>query len=110
VVAAVLCSLLGLYSALLSFAGLFIGFYSDACGDRGPCHTDQLTAAVWLGLVGPPVLAVALIVVAVIRGRRRRAFAWIFPLAGFVLVTVLFVLANALGAAAIGLDFWTQKQ
>lgn len=100
VTAAVLCSLLGLYSAALAFLGLLIGFYSDACGDPGTCRGDQLEFAVWLGVFGPPLVAVVLIVIAIVRGRRRRAFVWIFPLIGFAAITAIFVIANSLGQAA----------
>ena len=60
-----------------------------------------------LGMIGPPVVAMVLIVIAIIRGILRRRFVWILPLAGFILVPAVSLLAASLGAAAIELNFWT---
>jgi uncharacterized membrane protein len=108
VVTAVWSAALGLYSALLSFASLLIGFVSDSCGSRGPCDVNELTFAMFLGLIGCPALAVAAIVIAIVRGRRRRAFTWVIPLVGIVLVTLVFLVATTVGYAAADINFWNQ--
>ncbi|HEY1531054.1 MAG TPA: hypothetical protein VGF80_09580 [Galbitalea sp.] len=108
VAAAAWCVVLGFYSAGLSFASLLIGFVSDSCGSRGPCDFTELTFGLYLGLIGCPAVAIAVVVVAVVRGTRRRAFTWVIPLVGIVVVTLVFFTAATVGFAAAGINFWNQ--
>jgi hypothetical protein len=104
----ILCVVLGLYAILLGMVGLFIGFVSDSCGERGPCNDFQLEAAVLIGIFGPAVIAIVAMVIAIVRGVRHRALNWIIPIVGGVAATIVFYGAAILGYAAAGLNFFVQ--
>jgi hypothetical protein len=67
-----------------------------------------LTIAIFVGLIGPAAVAVVAIVIAIVRIFRRRAFAWIVPLAGGALATVVFYTAVTIAYGAADINFWSQ--
>jgi hypothetical protein len=96
----VLLVLLLAAAVVAASVGLALGVGSDACGSGGRvCRQDLLAVGVWTAFTTPLlILAVALFFSVVLLVVRRRAF-WV-PLAGFVLVAVLWSLGVFLVWAA----------
>ena len=95
----VLLVLLTLFSIGASYAGLILGFASDACSPA-TCDFGLMNFGVWWGLVAPWVVLVLVVAVAVVQLVRHRVAFWI-PLVGAALdVAMWFVGAAIVGAAA----------
>jgi hypothetical protein len=75
--------------AAISFAALFLVMMSDSCGTVAPCDFTLLTAGWLVAVIGPSVVVLATIVVAIIAMVRRRLSFWM-----------------ALTGAAVALGVW----
>lgn len=104
----VLCVVLAAYAANMAFGSIFIGLMSDACEISNPCNITELQFAVFLDLVGSVAVGIVALVFAIIRLWRRRVFAWAIPLAGGLLVTILFLVAWTLACDSAHQNFWNR--
>lgn len=91
VLTVVLLALLLPFDFLISYAGAFLAFASDSCTEQ-TCRTDQLGAGVMVALIGPSIVLLIGIVVAIVRLARNRLAFW----------TALVALGGMLGIWAIG--------
>jgi uncharacterized BrkB/YihY/UPF0761 family membrane protein len=75
--------------AAISFAALFLVMMSDSCGTTAPCNDTLLTVGWLVAVIGPSMIVLATIVVAIIAMVRRRLSFWM-----------------ALTGAAVALGVW----
>lgn len=76
-------------AVVAALAGVFLVFVTDSCGTVGRCNDAVVTSGVLTGAIGPLLVALIAIAVAVVRLVRRRLAFWV-PVVGFaVIVAVL---------------------
>ena len=83
-----------------SFAGALVVFAGDSCGASAECNYDIIGAAVMVGLIGPAVVGVVVLVVTIVRLVRKRV-AFFVPLIGSVLAAAVVAGAFALASSAV---------
>ncbi len=99
VVTIILCAVLVVFAALLAVAPVWVfGFASETCNVT--CNGLGLTAGTFLALIGSAVAVVLGIVLAVIRLRGHGRFAWVFPLAGGLVVLTVTVIGVLVAASS----------
>lgn len=76
------------WTVLCSFAGALIAFAGDSCGASSECDYDAIATGFTLGMFGPAVLAVVVLIFAIIWLARRHISFWI-PLVGAVLAAAI---------------------
>jgi hypothetical protein len=86
--------------AAISFAALFLVMMSDSCGTTAPCNDTLLTVGWLVAVIGPSMIVLATIVIAIIVMVRRRLSFWI-PVAGAALAFGLGILGAALVFSAV---------
>lgn len=88
------------WSLLCSFAGALVAFAGDSCGASSTCNSDLVGTAFMIGMFGPAVLAVIVLLFAIVWMVRRHISFWI-PLAGAVLVAGVVALAYVIASSAV---------
>jgi uncharacterized BrkB/YihY/UPF0761 family membrane protein len=88
VLAIALAVVLVVLAAVLGLAGAFLVMASDSCGTTVACRTGQLSAGVFVAMLGPAVVAVVAIVSVVERLVRGRLAFWP-PLVGAVVAVLV---------------------
>lgn len=86
------------YTAVASFAGLFLIMGSDSCA--GNCNTELITLGWGIGTIVPWIVLIAAVAVSIVLMVKRR-IAFYIPLLGAVLVTGTLVLAFAVVASGV---------
>jgi hypothetical protein len=102
IAAAVFCVLLALVTAWASFASIFLGMKVAGCGDG--CDYSAIEAGVTIEMFGSPIVGLLAIGLSIVYGVRRRRYSWVFPLAGFVVLIVLGIVADAVASIPNGLS------
>ena len=95
VLAIALVVVLVVLAAVLGFAGAFLVMAGDSCGTTVACRTGQLSAGVFVAMLGPAVVAVVAIVSVVERLVRARLAFWP-PLVGAVVAVLVWSAGVAL--------------
>jgi hypothetical protein len=90
---------------VLEFGALFLGFVSDACGEDTACNLTQLQIGSIVAIFGTAAVGVATLVITIVLLVRRRRFAWLWPIAGAAVATVLWYVAATVTYAAVGQTF-----
>ncbi|MFH8248906.1 DUF6264 family protein [Microbacterium sp. B2969] len=87
------------YTAIASFAGLFLIMASDPCGVRD-CSTELITAGWLIGTLVPWAVLVAAAIVSIVFMVKRK-IAFYIPLLGAVGVTLVLVIAFFVTSAGV---------
>lgn len=88
------------WAIVCAFAGVAIAFVGDSCGASAQCNTDQIGTALYVGIGGPLVIGVIIIVATIVRLVRKR-LAFFVPLIGLVLAPAIVVAAYVTAANAV---------
>jgi uncharacterized membrane protein (DUF485 family) len=88
------------WSLLCSFAGALLAMAGDSCGASSTCDFDRLGAAFLLGVFGPAVLAIVVLIFAIVWMVRRHISFWI-PIAGSILAAGIVGLAFFLATTGV---------
>jgi hypothetical protein len=100
VLAVALLVLLVVLAAVLGFAGAFLAMASDPCGGTVACRTEQLSAGVFVAMLGPAVVALVAIASVVERVVRARLAFWP-ALVGMAVAVLVWAGGAALVFAAV---------
>ena len=88
------------WAIVCAFAGVTVAFAGDSCGASSQCNTDQIGAALYLGIGGPLVIGLVIVIATIVRMVRKR-LSFFVPLIGFVLTPAIVLAAYLLAANAI---------
>lgn len=88
------------WSLLCSFAGALLAMSGDSCEASSTCNYDLIGAALMLGVFGPAVLAIIVLVFAIVWLVRKHISFWI-PIAGSILAAGIVALAFAMADSAV---------
>ena len=100
VLAITLLVVLAAAAVVLGFAGAFLVMASDSCGSSVACRTDQLSAGVFVAVLGPAVVTVVAIASVVERLIRARLAFWA-PLVGIAVAILVWAGGAALVFASV---------
>lgn len=88
-------------AAVLTFFAFFLVFASDSCGSGGTaCDTGRMGAGFLVALLGPAIVTLAAIVVAIVLMVRRRVSFWV-SIAGIVLAVLVWLAGAGLVASGV---------
>jgi len=88
------------WAIVCAFSGAIIAFVGDSCGATAQCNTDQIGTALYVGIGGPLVIGLIIIVATIVRLVRRR-LSFFVPLIGFVLAPAVVVAAYVTAVNAV---------
>lgn len=88
------------WAIVCAFAGVTVAFVGDSCGASAVCNTDQIGTALYVGIGGPLVIGLIIVIATIVRLVRKR-LAFFVPLIGFVLAPAIVVAAYVTAANAI---------